>query len=189
MLAETRVGALAVVQNVSDRDFVNRRLRQIDPALFVELQLTFDDEEVWTVVEDTGERYGAERFVPVYEHRAPDGRPIRHLTDAIVDEMQRRARDGSGNILGARRIANARNLARKEKARAVAEEQTREIAADFQRHRAIGNFASVPRSPALARSRARARSSKVEERLAIDEALRIARALERRSASAGLRAS
>lgn len=174
MLGQYNIGALAVVQHVEEQHHINKRLKAIDERLMVEKQLTFRDEEVWCVVEDTGERFGAERFVCVYEFRDSRGKPVPHLTDAIVDEMQRRAKDGTGNILEARKIVNRRNAEREQRHREEADGTYRAIAKDFEDHRVMGNFQIIPRSTTLARTRARVRSQNVEQRLALEQARRIA---------------
>lgn len=176
-LAEYRMGALCVVENVSDTDWINRRLKQIDGRLFVEKQLTFAEEEVWCVVEDTGEQYGADRFVCVYEFRGPDGRPVPYLTERIVEVMLRRAQEGTGNVLEARKIAQQRNAERQQRIREETDGHYHDIAKDFQDHRTMGNFMVVPRSRQLARTRARVRSQTVEQLRAVEEAKRIARHL------------
>lgn len=173
------MGALAVVQNVADTDWINRRLRALDERLFVEKQLTFRDEEVWCVVEDTGEAYGAERFVCVLEWRDGNGRPLPYLSDGIIDELQRRRREGVTDAVEAGKIAQRRNHDRKERQRKETDEHYHDISTDFENHRAIGNFMIVPRSRALARTRARVRSQTVEQRLAEREAKRIAKAFGR----------
>lgn len=184
-MGEYQLGALTVVQDTRDRAQINKRLKHIDERLFVELQLTFADEQVWCVVEDTGEQRGAERFVVVYEFRDANDRPIAHLTDAVVHEMQRRAREGTGNARVAGEIVRRRNRERLERLRADAQEQSEDIVRDFDRHgfradgSGDGHFATLPRSPGLARARARAESTRVERLRAIHEAKRIARELSR----------
>lgn len=90
-MQEMRLGALAVIQNVSDKDWISRRLKQLSPRLFVERQMTLDDEWVWCVVEDCGVDQPP---VTVYEFRDSYGAPIPYLTEAIVHEMERRAKEG-----------------------------------------------------------------------------------------------
>lgn len=187
-MLEQRIGALYVVGRVPDRDEINQRLKQLDPRLFLEKQMTFADEEVWCVVEDTGERFGPDRFVTVHEHRGPDGRPLEHLSDRIVDEMQQRAREKNGRRVSAAKIATARNRERIEQAKRIAQEQASDISRDFDRHRIMGNFAVVPRSQQLARTRARVRSTQAEQLRATREAMRIAVAVARRGNRASLTA-
>lgn len=179
---EYRLGALHVVQDTHDKWWIDRLLHQIDERLFAEKQLTFADEQVWCVVEDTGEQNGESRFVVVHEFRDGHGKPIPYLTEAIVDEMRRRAQDGTGNIREASRIAQRRNQERVDARRRATQEAAEDINRDFEQHRVMGNFSIPHRSPGLARARARAETTRVEQLRAVAEARRIAVALARRGA-------
>lgn len=177
---EYRVGALAVIVAEESVEWVNRELRAIDERLFAEKQLDFTDREVWCIVEDTGERHGAERFVTVYEWRDRKGDPIPYLSQGIVDEMKRRAKDNTGNIMAARAIAERRNRDRLERARAETDRAYFEIGKDFHEHRRIGNFVFTPRSKQLQMTRARVREERAEQMRTIEQAIRIRRAMASR---------
>lgn len=179
MLGEYRHGALAVVCSVETPAWVDAELKRIDEHLFCEKQLGFDGREVWCVVEDTGEQRGPDRYVTVFEFRGRDGEPVPYLHQAIVDEMKRRAQDGTGNILAAREIVRRRNADRLEAKRRQTDEQYHEIAKDFEDHRKIGHFTVLQRSPALALSRRQATSRRNEQALMVANALEIAKKLAR----------
>lgn len=168
-------------------DYVNRGLKAIDERLFVEKQLDFTDREVWCVVEDTGERYGQERFVTVFEWRDRKGAPIPYLSQGVVDEMSRRAREGTGNVLAARAIAERRNQDRIERGRAETDRAYFEIGKDFHEHRRIGNFAFVPRSKQLQQTRDRVRRERAEQLEMIDKAKRVYRAMASRQLREAMR--
>lgn len=178
-LGEYRHGALAVVCSVETPTWVNDALQRIDHNLFCEKQLGFDGREVWCVVEDTGEQRGPDRYVTVYEFRGPNGEPVPYLHEAIVDEMKRREKDGTGNILAAREIVRRRNADRLQQKRDETNEAYHEIAKDFEDHRKIGHFTVLHRSPALAASRRRATAARNNELNAIAQAMEIARRLDR----------
>lgn len=91
-LAEYRFGALSVVQNVSDKDMIQRRLKALDPRLFVEQQLNLDGEYVWCVCLDVG---GDQVPWTIYESRDHQNRPIPYLTHDVVEEIERRMKDPS----------------------------------------------------------------------------------------------
>jgi hypothetical protein len=124
-----------------------------------EKQLDFTDREVWCIVEDTGERHGAERFVTVYEWRDRKGDPIPYLSQGIVDEMKRRARTAPATFSPPARSPSGATRIGSSAARAETDRAYFEIGKDFDDHRRVGNFTFVPRScsssrraPACARS-------------------------------------
>lgn len=150
MLGEYRMGALTVVQEVSDRDFIQRRLRGLDDRLFVEQQLTFDNERVWCVMLTVGL---SEPPRCVFEWRNADGRPIRALTEGIVQEVERMMKRGPLDMQAIDE-ANRRLVARHEQR---AREAHEEIARDFER--LARRSSAIPRSPTLAATRRRQRAS------------------------------
>lgn len=184
---EYRVGALAVIVAEESFEWVSKQVKAIDERLFVEKQLDFTDREVWCIVEDTGEQHGAERFVTVYEWRDRKGDPIPYLSQGIVDEMQRRAQDGTGNILAARAIAERRNQDRLERGRAETDAAYFEIGKDFHEHRRVGNFTFVPRSKQLQQTRDRVRRERAEQLEMVDRARRIYRAMASRQLREAMR--
>lgn len=165
MVTGFRHGALAVVQATQPKERIDYLLRQIDPNLFCELQLTYDGDQVWCVVENVG---GDQVPVTVLEFRDSTGEPIAGLTEQIVDRMRQRARilhesnDRSIAASAGRRadIENARKLERQE-AESLA--NYTEAAAEYRRLIRRGNNAAVPRSAGLAASRRRARDRKARQ--------------------------
>lgn len=128
-LTEYRYGALAVIEDVKDRDWINRLLRQIDPALFVELQLCPNGERVWCVVEDTP---GDGPPVTVYEHRDGDRKPLPYPTESMVDTFRRRAQENL-SWQDRLRIADERNAQLVEERTRSSHEAYDDMAADFKR--------------------------------------------------------
>ncbi len=128
-LTEYRLGALAVIEDVKDRDWITRMLRQIDPNLFVELQLTPNGERVWCVVEDVG---GDAPPITVYEHRDGDRKPLPFPTESMVETFRRRANEGL-TIADRIEIADRRNAELVEQRTARSHEAYEDIADDFRR--------------------------------------------------------
>jgi hypothetical protein len=75
---ESYRGGLYVVERPSDRDFIQKRLRELDPRLFVQREIGMDQRPVWTVVVDGNPP------IPILEWRDDRGDPIPHLTENIV---------------------------------------------------------------------------------------------------------
>jgi hypothetical protein len=86
-----RHGALAVVEQAHPKDHVQRRLREIDPGLFLEKQITLTNEEVWCVCVDVGLDHPP---ITLLEWRDDDGRPIPYLSERIVARVAAFERDG-----------------------------------------------------------------------------------------------
>lgn len=86
-----RHGALHVIETPRATSEINQGLQELHPGLFIEKQLTTEQEEVWCVVLDDGNN----GLVTVFEWRDPESdQPIPMLSDRIVQEMQRRKRRG-----------------------------------------------------------------------------------------------
>jgi len=84
---ESYRGGLYVVERPSDKDFIQKRLRELDPRLFVQREIGLDNRPVWTVVVD------GEPPIPILEWRDDNGNPIHHLTENIVYRVAAMPRD------------------------------------------------------------------------------------------------
>lgn len=91
-MQEYRYGALTVVSEMGPRDLIQQRLKQIDSRLFLERQLTVDEEAVWTVCISVG---GDSPPLPLYEYRNEVGMPIPEPGEGIVTAMQTMERSSS----------------------------------------------------------------------------------------------
>jgi len=89
-LSEYRHGALIVVQDLPDRNDLVRALKQIDERLFIEKQLTLEQEQVWCVVVDIGRD---EPPVTILEYRSKGGIPLQ-LDSGIIERTAQMERDG-----------------------------------------------------------------------------------------------
>jgi hypothetical protein len=78
--------ALHVVESPGEKWYVERRIKRLDPRLFVEKQIDLDQQPVWTV---QLEGQLGEPIQTIYEHRAGDGSPIAELSERVIDEVQR----------------------------------------------------------------------------------------------------
>jgi hypothetical protein len=85
-----RYGALHVVESAADSDALQRDLKAIDERLWLERQITLDNDWVWCVM---CELPGDQPPLCVFEWRDPDGRPIPVLSSGIVDRMNQVERD------------------------------------------------------------------------------------------------
>lgn len=110
-----RHGALAVVETAHDKDFVQRRLKELDPALFLEKQITLQNEEVWCVCVDVGLDHPP---ITIMEWRDDDDKPIPYLSERIVARVSQFERD-SGKLIARVVEENARKV---ERARREADE-------------------------------------------------------------------
>jgi len=131
-------------------DSIVRALRGIDRRLFLEKQLTFQNDLVWCVVCDIG---SGQPPVTLFEWRDPRGEPL-PLDSGIVERVQRMERDGER--LAQRALdANARMV---ESQRRQSRDAYVEIARDMiprieDRRRPV-----FPRSQALRMSRDKRRA-------------------------------
>jgi hypothetical protein len=151
-----RHGALAVVRSVAAPDEVQRALKRLDPALFVEQQIGFDQEPVWCVVCDIGD---AGPPVTIMEWRDPDGSPIPYVSLDLVDRVARMERDG------ARLTASAieKNQAIVEAGKRERRQQYLDMQADIMPSILGKRSVNLPRGQSLRmmRDKARARGDKV----------------------------
>lgn len=90
MLSSYRHGALHVVQQASSKDAIQKRLKDIDRNLFLEKQITLENEEVWCVVVDVGIDHAP---ITLMEWRDSDGRPISYLAEGIIARVASMERD------------------------------------------------------------------------------------------------
>lgn len=144
-----RYGALTVVEAPAKHDAIQRRLKEIDPRLFIEKQLTLDGEEVWCVVCEIDE---APHTLTVFEWRDPDtGRPIPVLSHGVVDRMAKMERDPKA--LAAR--VHAQNEEFQRRNREKLSEHLRGFAA--MQAKSFKSQIVLPRSPGLVAARRRQR--------------------------------
>jgi hypothetical protein len=146
-----RHGALYVVEGAKDKNEIQRELKKIDPRLFLEKQITFEQEAVWCVVVDVG---SGEPPMTILEFRDEIGKPIPDLSYRIVESMQKMERDGER--LAAKVIKQ--NRAKIDRARADARAHWEEIGKDFEKRMSPTRSAVLPRSQALRRSRDKRRN-------------------------------
>lgn len=147
MLSTYRHGALYVVENAADKDWIDRLLRQLDPRLFCELQVTLDQEYVWCAVLNLGDRPP----FTVLEFRDPDGTPIPMLTERIVDEVKAALQRGPDHVEKLKAQGEAERARRdQDLADALADS-----ARDFEK--AKTRLPVFPRSPALTATRRKMR--------------------------------
>ena len=146
-----RQGALTVIETVRPHNEIQRALKQIDRRLFVEKQVTLEDQAVWCVVCEVG---GDDPPATVLEWRDSDGNPIHELSDGIIDRIAKMERQGPN--LAARVVkANADRIERK---RRDTQDHWRDIGTDFERLMSPGHSAVLPRGQHLKRSRDKLRS-------------------------------
>jgi hypothetical protein len=144
-----RYGALHVLERSADTDAVQRRLRQLDPNLFLERQVTLDGEQVWCVMCTVGSERPP---LCVFEWRDPEtGAPIPVLSHGIVDRMAAMERDPFR--LAQRVREQNTEFSRRQRERFA--EQVREMAEE--RRKAHLSHYVIPRSPGLAAARRRQR--------------------------------
>lgn len=155
VLSSYRHGALYVVENVHDKEWIDRLLRQLDPRLFAELQVNLDREYVWCAVLNLGDRPP----LTVHEWRDPSGEPIPYLTEQFVEEVKGSLQRGPEHM-GVLKEQAARERDRREAELAAAlEDSARDFARSQRRlpvfHRSPGltstrrQMRSGPRGPEL----------------------------------------
>lgn len=147
-----RHGALYVVEQTQDKKRIQDELKAIDPRLFVEKQITFDQESVWCVVVDVGSGHAP---ITILEYRDEEtGKPIPDLGHRIVDRVKRMDRDGAR--LAAKVIKQ--NQARVDRARADARAHWEDLGKEFQERMHPVRSAVLPRGQHLRRSRDKRRN-------------------------------
>ena len=145
-----------MVEDAKARDPIQKALRQIDPRLFVERQMTIDGEQVWVVNVDLG-RDDPTGVVTLLEWRDEAGRPLPTLSEGIVARVARMERDGSK----LHRSVIEANRARTERARNDLIQQTEDLTKEIVA--GLGWRKSVqPRSRSLYLARARQRARGVD---------------------------
>lgn len=148
-----RHGSLYVVEQARDKDEIQKALKAIDPRLFLEKQITFDQESVWCVVVDVGGEQGP---LTILEYRDEEtGKPIPDLGWRIVERVQRMDRDGQR--LAAKVIRQ--NQERVERARADARAHWEDLGKEFQERMKPTRSAVLHRGQHLRRSRDKRRAN------------------------------
>lgn len=152
MLTQTRHGALTIVEQTRDRDWINRELRQIDPNLFVEKQLTYAGEEVWCVVCEVDSSHPP---ITILEWRDElSSRPIAELSSGLINRVARMERDGAKLAEHVKRL----NAAKIERDRRDSYDKYREIALDMVPRMSGLRSAVLPRGQWLRMSRDKMRA-------------------------------
>jgi hypothetical protein len=140
-----RHGALAVVETAHPKDHILRALRQLDDRLFLEKQITLQNEEVWCVCISVGSEIPP---ITLVEWRDDEGRPIHYLSDRLVARVANLDRDE--RVLK-QRVLDA-NLALVDEKRKQADAAYAEIELDLPRLKGTRS-AVFPRGQYLRRSR------------------------------------
>lgn len=122
-----RHGALYVSETAHSKDWVQVELKKLDRALFLEKQITLDNEEVWCVCVDVGLD---EPPLTLLEWRDDDGRPIPYLSERLVHRVGSMERDARALKL---RVQAAND--------ALAERQRKE--ADYEYESAVADVAPL----------------------------------------------
>lgn len=150
-MTQYRHGALTVIETAKSQNEILRELKKIDPRLFLERQVTLENQAVWCVVCDVG---GDSPPLTILEWRDSEDHPIHELSSGIVGRVQRMERDG-GKL--ADRVIK-QNAQRLEKQKAESAAHWRDIGTDFERLMSPGHSALLPRGQYLRRSRDRQRA-------------------------------
>lgn len=111
-----RHGALYVSETAHSKDWVLQELKKLDRALFLEKQITLDNEEVWVVCVDVGLDQPP---VALLEWRDDDGKPIPYLSERLVHRVGAMERDPAA----LKRRVQAANLAFRERQRKEADDE------------------------------------------------------------------
>lgn len=126
MFAEHRHGSLRVLENAHTQTYINDRLREIDPRLFLERQLTVADRlPVWCVCL----QLVGEPAATIYEHREENGTPIGYPTEAIVEKIREMKARGPVDA----RELDRRNRAKRDERRRTAYSKIPEMTRDHAR--------------------------------------------------------
>lgn len=89
---ESLRGGLYVVERPSDKNWIQKRLRELDPRLFVQQEIGLDNRPVWVVLVD------GEPPIPILDWRDDNGEPIPHLTENIIYRVAAMPRE-SGKLM------------------------------------------------------------------------------------------
>lgn len=114
---ETLRGGLHVVERPSDKEWLVKRLKELDQRLFVQKEIGLDNREVWVVSVE-----GAPP-IPILEWRDDLGNPIPYLTENIVYRVAAMPRE-SGKLM---QSVLDKNRALKERKQREHKEMTAEI--------------------------------------------------------------
>jgi hypothetical protein len=134
---EYRYGALAVVETAQDYQFIDHALKQLDPRLFLERQLTFDNEFMWTVQLDVPDQPP----VWILDWEDADGRPINAPTFGIVDRVKDSMKRGPVDNEEHRR----RNDALRERRKRQHQEEVAELAREHIKAHVSKGYPMFPR--------------------------------------------
>jgi hypothetical protein len=150
-------GSLAVVEQTIDRKRIERELRALDPALFLDPEIDLQGRFVWTVKEHIGSA------VPphlVFEWRDPQSKDPLPLTWGILDRVRRSEKGRGTTWVGE---INKANDARRERLRQDADAVYQEITDDVTPRMRDTRSAVLPRGVGLrmARDKRRAKGEKV----------------------------
>lgn len=146
-----RHGSLYVVEEARDKNEILQELKRIDRRLFLEKQITFDQESVWCVVVDVG---GDQPPITILEYRDENGKPIPDLGWRIIEKMQRMERDGQ--MLAAKVIRD--NQRRIDRAREDARRHWEDLGREFEERMSPTRSAVLHRGQYLRRSRDKRRN-------------------------------
>ena len=146
-----RHGALTIIESPKSHNEVLRALKSIDQRLFLERQVTIDDQAVWCVVVDLGTD---EPPITILEWRDSDDHPIHELSSGIVDRVARMDRDPKALFARVQAINEKRRITKRQEAQA----QWADMGADFGRRISPGHSALLHRGQHLRRSRDRQRN-------------------------------
>lgn len=148
---EYRHGALMIVEEAKPQNEILRALRQIDPRLFLERQLSLEGQAVWCVVCDVGSDYPP---LTVLEWRDSSEHPIHELSSGIVERVARMERDGA--TLAASVIK--KNSDRIERKKLETQAHWADLGTEFEQRMSPGHSAVLPRGQYLRRSRDKRRA-------------------------------
>ena len=146
-----RHGALTIIETPQSHDAILRALKEIDPRLFLERQVTYEDQAVWCVVCDVGSDHPP---ITILEWRDSNDHPIHELSSGIVGRIARMDRDPKELIARVERI-NAERESRKKK---ETQSQWADIGTDFERLMSPGHSSVLHRGAHLRRTRDKMRA-------------------------------
>lgn len=148
---------IIVPWEAADERVVDEALRTIEPNLFLNKEIDPQGRLFYSACLFNGER-APDPITVAVDWRETDGTP-KQLSEGLVYEIKRMQQAGGVNLQSIMK----RNAALRSKMDDERQQIQEDIARDFDRHKAIGNFAIVPRSQGLRRSRdkLRARGHKV----------------------------
>lgn len=144
-----RSGALYVVEKAHPKAPLQRALKQLDDRLFLERQVTFENEWVWCVVVDTGGEP-----ITILEWRDDFGKPIPELSEGIVYRVAKMERDAGR--LNKRILEKNRELERQRNKKR--DDEIRDLMLDIVPRISEKRSVLLPRGQHLRRSRERTRN-------------------------------